>query len=196
MELKRICVFCGSSPGHNSTYQECAKQLGLVLAEKKMTLVYGGSNIGLMGQIAKSVVRNGGRVIGVIPRLLVEKEVAFKELSDLRIVDSMHERKATMEKLSDGFIAMPGGFGTLEETIEMLTWAQLKIHRKPIGLLNVEDYFERLYGFFSHMVAEGFLAEDHRNMVIIEENPARLLEKMENFTPLSVSKWLGSNIKV
>jgi len=196
MELKRICVFCGSSPGHNSTYQEYAKQLGLVLAEKKMTLVYGGSNIGLMGQIAKSVVRNGGRVIGVIPRLLVEKEVAFEELSDLRIVDSMHERKATMEKLSDGFIAMPGGFGTLEETIEMLTWAQLKIHRKPIGLLNVEDYFERLYGFFSHMVDEGFLAEDHRNMVIIEENPATLLEKMENFTPLSVSKWLGSNIKV
>lgn len=196
MELERICVFCGSSPGHNSTYQEYAKQLGLVLAEKKMTLVYGGSNIGLMGQIAKSVVRNGGRVIGVIPRLLVEKEVAFEELSDLRIVDSMHERKATMEKLSDGFIAMPGGFGTLEETIEMLTWAQLKIHRKPIGLLNVEDYFERLYGFFSHMVAEGFLAEDHRNMVIIEENPATLLEKMENFTPLSVSKWLGSNIKV
>ena len=196
MELKRICVFCGSSPGHNSTYQKYAKQLGIILAEKKMTLVYGGSNIGLMGQIAKSVVRNGGRVIGVIPRLLVEKEVAFEELSDLRIVDSMHERKATMEKLSDGFIAMPGGFGTLEETIEMLTWAQLKIHRKPIGLLNVEDYFERLYGFFSHMVAEGFLAEDHRNMVIIEENPVMLLEKLKNFTPLSVSKWLGSNIRV
>ena len=192
MELKRICVFCGSSPGHNSTYQEYAKQLGLVLAEKKMTLVYGGSNIGLMGQIAKSVVRNGGRVIGVIPRLLVEKEVAFEELSDLRIVDSMHERKATMEKLSDGFIAMPGGFGTLEETIEMLTWAQLGFHEKPCGLLNIASYYDHLFAFLEEAVRQQFVKEEYRPMIMMDEAPDLLLDRFSAYRAPKVRKWIGA----
>ena len=162
IRLKKICVFCGSSAGNNSKYVKSAIKLGETLAESGITLVYGGSNVGLMGEIANSVIRRNGNVIGIIPQVLVEKEVAFAKLQDLRIVNSMHERKALMAKLADGFISMPGGFGTLEETIEMLTWTQLGIHEKPLGLLNIEAYFEHLLEFISHMVSEGFLVQETR----------------------------------
>ena len=142
--MKSICVFCGSSTGSNSKYVAAARQLGELIAQKKMSLVYGGGNVGLMGEIANSVLENRGEVIGVIPQFLVEKELVHDKLTELRIVESMHERKAMMAELADGFVAMPGGFGTLEETVEVLTWAQLGLHRKPVGLLNVEKYFNFL----------------------------------------------------
>jgi uncharacterized protein (TIGR00730 family) len=152
-------------------------------------MIYGGSNIGLMGEIANAMICKNGNVIGIIPRVLVEKEVAFNGLEDLRIVDSMHERKAMMAEMADGFISMPGGFGTLEETIEMLTWTQLGIHEKPIGLMNVDGYFDRLFDFIDHMVSEGFLVEDFRDMVLMDENPANLLDKMTTFRPPQIDKW-------
>jgi len=187
--LKRICVFCGSSPGNNSKYTKSARKLGETLTEREITLIYGGSNIGLMGEIANSMIRRNGKVIGIIPQVLVEKEVAFTHLQDLRIVNSMHERKALMAKLADGFISMPGGFGTLEETIEMLTWTQLGIHKKPIGLLNVEGYFDRLCEFIDHMVSENFLVQGFRDMVLMDANPDGLLEKMLKFSPPQIDKW-------
>jgi uncharacterized protein (TIGR00730 family) len=189
IKLKRICVFCGSSPGNNSKYKKYANKLGKTLTEYGITLIYGGSNIGLMGEIANSMISKNGNVIGIIPRVLVEKEVAFTKLQDLRIVNSMHERKALMAEMADGFISMPGGFGTLEETIEMLTWTQLGIHEKPLGLMNVEGYFDRLFDFFDHMVSEGFLVKGFRDMVLMDANPAGLLEKMMNFTPPQIDNW-------
>jgi uncharacterized protein (TIGR00730 family) len=189
VKLKRICVFCGSSPGKNSRYSKAARQLGEILTDGGITLVYGGSNVGLMGEIANAMIRKNGDVIGVIPRVLVEKEVAFTHLQDLRVVNSMHERKAMMAELADGFISMPGGFGTLEETIEMLTWTQLGIHEKPLGLLNVAGYFDRLCQFIDHMVSEGFLVQGFRDMVLMDGNPDGLLEKMLNFSPPQIDRW-------
>ena len=187
-QVKRICVFCGSSPGNNSKYTKSARKLGETLTECDITLIYGGSNIGLMGEIANSMIRRNGNVIGIIPQVLVEKEVAFTHLQDLRIVNSMHERKALMAKLADGFISMTGGFGTLEETIEMLTWTQLGIHEKPLGLLNVEGYFDRLIEFIDHMVSEGFLVQGFRDIVLMDDNPAGLLDKLLNLRPLKIVK--------
>jgi len=187
--LKRICVFCGSSPGNNSKYAKSARKLGETLAESEITLIYGGSNIGLMGEIANSMICRNGNVIGIIPQILVEKEVAFTHLQDLRIVNSMHERKALMAELADGFISMPGGFGTLEETIEMLTWTQLGIHEKPLGLLNVEGYFDRLCEFIDHMVSEGFLVQGFREMILMDDSPDGLLDKMIQFSPPQIDKW-------
>lgn len=188
-KLKRICVFCGSSAGNNSKYVNSARKLGETLTECDITLIYGGSNVGLMGEIANSMIRRNGNVIGIIPQVLVEKEVAFTNLQDLRIVNSMHERKALMAKLADGFISMPGGFGTLEETIEMLTWTQLGIHEKPLGLLNVEGYFDRLCEFIDHMVSEGFLVQGFRDMVLMDDNHEGLLNKMVKFSPPQIDKW-------
>ena len=189
IKLKRICVFCGSSAGTNSKYIKSARTLGETLTECDITLVYGGSNIGLMGEIAHSMIRRNGNVIGIIPQVLVAKEVAFTNLQDLRIVNSMHERKALMAELADGFISMPGGFGTLEETIEMLTWTQLGIHAKPLGLLNVAGYFDHLLEFIDHMVSEGFLVQGFRDMVLMDDNPAGLLDKMIKFSPPQIDKW-------
>ena len=187
--LKRICVFCGSSSGNNSKYAKSARNLGATLAEQDVTLVYGGSNIGLMGEIANSMIDRNGNVIGIIPQVLVDKEVAFTHLQDLRVVNSMHERKALMAELADGFISMPGGFGTLEETIEMLTWTQLGIHEKPIGLFNIEGYFDRLCGFIDHMVLEGFLVQGFRDMLLMDHQPDGLLDKMIKFRPPQIDKW-------
>ena len=187
--MKRICVFCGSSPGNNSKYAKSARNLGNVLTEYDITLVYGGSNIGLMGEIANAMIGGNGNVIGIIPQVLVDKEVAFTHLQDLRIVNSMHERKALMAELADGFISMPGGFGTLEETIEMLTWTQLEIHEKPLGLLNIEGYFDRLCDFIDHMVAEGFLAQGFRDMVLVDRHPDGLVDKLKKFQPPQIDKW-------
>ena len=191
--MKTVCVFCGSSTGGNSKYIKAARELGRYLAEKELTLVYGAGNVGLMGQIAQSTLTNGGKVIGVIPEFLVQKEVVYREITDLRIVDSMHERKALMAELSDGFVAMPGGFGTLEETVEVLTWGQLGLHKKPVGLLNIEGYYDRLNEFFAHMVKEEFLRDAHREMILINDKPADLISAMQKFSPPKVKKWINLN---
>lgn len=181
--MKSVCVYCGSSPGTQKIYAERARALGRILAEQKITLVYGGAKIGLMGHMAKAVLENGGKVIGVMPKRLVEKEVAFKDLPDLRIVDSMHERKALMADLSEGFIALPGGFGTLDEFFEILTWAQLGYHEKPCGLLNISGYFDSLLAFLHNTVKEGFVAPQGVDLILASDAPSSLLEKMREYKP-------------
>jgi len=190
--MKRICVFCGSSPGARPEYLNAAQQLGYTLASKDIGLVYGGARVGLMGKIADAVLEKAGEVIGVIPKGLVEKEVAFTGLADLRVVDSMHERKALMANLADGFIALPGGLGTIEEFFEAVTWAQLGIHPKPCGLLNVEHYFDRLTDFLDHTVNEKFVESEHRSMILMDEDPERLLQKFETYHPpiIDKAKWV------
>jgi uncharacterized protein (TIGR00730 family) len=187
--MKTVCVFCGSSTGNNSKYSAAAKHLGQLLAERKLTLVYGGGNIGLMGEIANSVLAHQGKAIGVIPRFLVEKELVHERLSEVKIVDSMHERKAMMAELADGFIALPGGFGTLEETVEVLTWAQLGLHRKPVGLLNVDRYFNFLYEFFEHMVKEAFLHPEYKDMILIKDDAAEMLDSLVKYPLPDIDKW-------
>lgn len=186
--MKRICVFCGSSPGVHPAYAESAKWLGRILAKKKTGLVYGGGSVGLMGILAQSVLKCGGRVTGIIPRLLVERELALEGLEDLRIVNSMHERKALMAELSDGFIALPGGIGTIEEFVEILTWTQLGIHDKPCGLLNIEGYYNSFLVFFDHMIGEGFIPPENREILLVDEDPIALLIKMENYRSPRVDK--------
>ncbi len=186
--MKRICVFCGSSPGFGTEYIKAAENLGHFLAERKIELVYGGAGIGIMGALADAVIGENGRVTGVIPQKLVEKEVAHSGLSDLRVVDSMHERKALMAELSDGFIALPGGLGTIEEFFEVLTWGQLGIHKKPCGLLDVNGYFRKLTGFLDHAVEQRFVEPEHRNMLQIEKNPEKLLEKFDLYIHPEIDK--------
>jgi len=191
MTFRRICVFCGSNSGTDSAYRDTAVAMGHLLAHRTIELVYGGGNIGLMGALADAVLQAGGRVIGVIPESLMAKEVGHSGLTELRIVQSMHERKALMADLSDGFIAMPGGFGTFEEFCEVVTWSQLGIHAKPCGLLNVNGYYDPLLALFDHAVCEGFLREENRKIVLQDCDPGRLLEKMEQCKPASVAKWIG-----
>ncbi len=181
-------MFCGSSPGARPEYVRAAVELGQALAAKGLGLVYGGANVGTMGALAHAVLEKGGEIIGVIPKALAEREVAFTELKDLRVVDSMHERKALMAELSDGFIALPGGLGTLEEFIEVLTWTQLGIHHKPCGLLNICGYFEKLIQFLDHMTAEHFLVKAHQDMILVDSRPQSLLERLENFQPPEFDK--------
>ncbi len=186
--MKRICVFCGSSPGSGPEYLQAARQLSYTLANRGIGLVYGGARVGLMGKIAEAVLERKGEVIGVIPRELVEKKVAFTGLADLRVVDSMHERKALMADLSDGFIALPGGLGTIEEFFEVATWAQLGMHSKPCGLLNVKHYFDWLMDFLNHTVDENFVELEHRSMILMDEDPERLLRKFETYQPPKIDK--------
>jgi len=186
--MKRICVFCGSSPGASPEYLETAKQLGYSLTNRNIGLVYGGAKVGMMGKIAEAVLEKHGEVIGVIPKGLVEKEVAFAGLADLRVVASMHERKALMADLSDGFIALPGGLGTIEEFFEVVTWAQLSMHPKPCGLLNVKQYYNRLMDFLDHTVEEKFVELEHRSMILTDDNPERLLQKFETYQPPTIDK--------
>jgi uncharacterized protein (TIGR00730 family) len=186
--MKKICVFCGSSPGAKPEYIQAARRLGFILAQRKIGLVYGGGKIGMMGQLAQSALENGGEVIGVIPRELAEKKLAFTGLADLRIVESMHERKSLMAELSDAFIALPGGLGTLEEFFEVLTWAQLGLHNKPCGLLNTGQYYTQLTGFLDHLVEQRFLVPAHRSMLLIEEHPEALLEQFAAYRPPTVDK--------
>lgn len=181
--MQSLCVFCGSSPGGNPVYVKAARELGKTIADAGQTLVYGGGNVGLMGEVALAALAAGGRVIGVIPENLVKMEVALTELKELHVVKDMHERKATMASLSDGFIAMPGGFGTIEETFEVLTWTQLGIHHKPVGLLNVNGYYTRLVDFLDHAVQEKFVGSVYRDMLIVEESPNAILFAMQQFTP-------------
>ena len=177
----RICVFTGSSPGARSEYADAARQFGRLLVERGYGLVYGGGNVGLMSVVADAVLERRGEVIGVIPELLVDKELAHRGLSDLRIVKSMHERKAVMAELSDGFIGLPGGIGTMEEFFEVLSWAQLSLHDKPCGLLNVSGYYQHLIRFLDHTVDQGFLKPKHRALLVVEKDPHRLLDHFEEF---------------
>ena len=188
--MKSICVFSGSSPGLHREYREAAIQLGKELAKRHLRLVYGGANLGLMAAVANSVLAEGGQVTGVIPEALVEKEVAHTGLTDLRVVASMHERKALMADLSDGFIALPGGMGTLEELCEILTWAQLGLHAKPCGLLDVCDYYGHLKRFFGHMVEERFLRPEYEGLVLAATDPAELLDMFERYKPVCLPKWI------
>jgi hypothetical protein len=191
-EIKRLAVFCGSSPGARPAYVDAARALGRLLSERGIGVVYGGSNVGVMAALANEVLDNQGEIIGVIPRLLVEREVAHRELSDLRIVESMHERKAMMAELCDGFVALPGGIGTLEEFFEVWTWAQLGVHDKPCGLLNVAGYFDGLLAFIDRAVQEKFVRDAHREMLIVEEEPQKLLERLARYEPPRVKKWIGA----
>jgi uncharacterized protein (TIGR00730 family) len=174
--VKRICVFCGSSPGGHPFYREAAALLGRTLAERRIGLVYGGASVGLMGILADAALEAGGSVVGVIPEALAKKEVAHEGLTALRIVGSMHERKAAMADLSDGFIALPGGMGTLDEFFEIVSWAQLGLHRKPCGLLDVEGYFAPLLTFLDHAVEERFVKEAHRRLILVAGQPGTLLD--------------------
>ncbi|QGQ44062.1 TIGR00730 family Rossman fold protein [Metabacillus sediminilitoris] len=189
--MKRVSVFCGSSPGANKIYSEEAEQLGAQLAKEDLTLVYGGATVGIMGTVANAALKEGGKVIGVIPEMLTGRENAHTGLSELIIVNSMHERKAQMEKLSDGFIVLPGGPGTMEEFFEMYTWAQLGEHQKPIGLLNINNYYDKLLTFFEHMIAEQFLKQEYRSLLIVEKDPKQLLNKFRNYVPPKLPKWIS-----
>jgi len=191
-EIKRIAVFCGSSSGARPAYVAAARAFGRLLSERGIGVVYGGSNVGLMAALANEVLDNNGEIIGVIPRLLVEREVAHRELADLRIVESMHERKALMAELSDAFVALPGGIGTLEEFFEVWTWAQLGVHDKPCGLLNIAGYFDGLLSFVDRAVEEKFVRDAHRAMLIVEEEPRRLLERFDSYEPPRVKKWISA----
>jgi uncharacterized protein (TIGR00730 family) len=189
----RVCIFAGSSPGSNPNYLRQAQNLGALLARRKIGLVYGGASVGLMGAAADAALGAGGEVIGVIPRSLVARELAHKKLPDLRIVNSMHERKATMAQLSDGFIAIPGGIGTLEEIFEIWTWAQLGEHEKPCALLNTDNYYAPLLSFLDKVVGEGFLKPVHREMLLVDSDPERLLDRMNGYVPPIVIKWIGGS---
>lgn len=189
--MNRICVFCGTNPGTRPEYGAAARRLGQVLAEQGIELVYGGASVGIMGELADSVQEHGGHVTGIIPQQLVEKEAAHTGIPNLIVVASMHQRKSQMADMSDGFIALPGGIGTLEGFFEILTWGQLGIHAKPSGILNVEGYFDGLTGFLDHAVREGFLTEAHRNAVIVESSPERLLDRMRAFSPSEGEKFMG-----
>jgi uncharacterized protein (TIGR00730 family) len=188
--MRRVLVFCGSSPGRLPAYVDAARELGGELAARGIGLVYGGAHLGVMGALADAALAGGGEVIGVIPRLLVDKEVAHTGLTDLRIVETMHQRKALMESLADGVIALPGGFGTLEELFEITTWAQLGIHVKPVALLNVAGYFDQLLAMIDHMVAERFLRDEQRDALLISQSAADLLERMARYHSPVLDKWL------
>ncbi|HPQ54038.1 MAG TPA: TIGR00730 family Rossman fold protein [Spirochaetota bacterium] len=186
--MKRICVFCGSSPGKRPEYRNAARSLGSLLAERNIGLVFGGGRVGLMNEIANAVLDAGGRVTGVIPQSLVDREVAHTGVSDLRIVGSMHERKALMAELSDGFIAIPGGIGTFEEFLEIITWGQLGFHRKPCGLLNVLGFYNGLLGFLGHAVDEGFLHSANRDSILVSASPEELLDLFHSYEAPLVDK--------
>jgi len=187
--MKRICVFCGSNAGARSEYAEAARALATVLAERKLGIVYGGGNVGLMGVLADAALARGGEVIGVIPQKLVDKEVAHHGVTELLVVETMHERKALMNDLSDAFLALPGGFGTLDEFFEVLTWAQLGFHGKPCALLNVAGYYDGMLAMLDHAVTERFLRPAHRELVIADTDPLRLLQRLSTFVPAPKGKW-------
>jgi uncharacterized protein (TIGR00730 family) len=191
--MRRVCVFCGSSVGASHSYAKAAEQMGRVLALGKIGLVYGGGRVGLMGLVADSVLASGGEVIGVIPRALAEREIEHRGLTELRVVSSMHERKALMGELSDAFVALPGGFGTFEEFCEVITWAQLGLHRKPCGILNVEGYYDAFLSMFDRGVTDGFISPQFRNLVLEETDPGRLLERLESYQPPAVTRWIDSS---
>jgi uncharacterized protein (TIGR00730 family) len=189
--VRRLCVFCGSSPGARPAYGEAAKELARLLVAEGIGLVYGGGQVGLMGRLADAVLAEGGEVIGVLPESLVAKEIGHPGVRDLRVVGSMHERKALMAELSDAFVALPGGLGTVEELFEVYTWTQLGLHDKPCALLDVDGYYAGIASFLAHAVEERFLREDHRSMLIVERDPRVLVERLKRFEPGAiVPKWI------
>jgi uncharacterized protein (TIGR00730 family) len=188
--MRRICVFCGSSPGSRAEYRAATEELGAELVRRSIGLVYGGGNVGLMGVLADAVLKAGGEAVGVIPENLMAREVGHNGLTKLHVVHSMHERKALMADLSDAFIALPGGFGTLEEFCEVLTWAQLGLHAKPCGILNVLGYYSPLLAMFDHAVKERFLKQENRRLVVARESATELLRALEQWRPALVEKWL------
>lgn len=188
--LRRICVYCGSNPGNDPAHRAVAHDLGAFLARQGITVVYGGGNVGLMGAVADGALSEGGQVIGVIPRSLMEKELGHGGVTELHVVGSMHERKQLMVDLSDGFIALPGGFGTLDELFETLTWLQLSFHDKPVALLNACGFFDGLIAFIHHMSREGFLKPEHAACVLVETAAEQLLERMQAFRPPELGKWI------
>lgn len=197
--MRAICVFCGSNPGRRGEYPAAAAELARVLAGRGISIVYGGARVGIMGALADAALAAGGEVIGVIPRHLVDAEVAHGGLTKLHVVSSMHERKALMAQLCDGFIALPGGLGTLEEFSEVTTWSQLGLHAKPAGLLNVAGYYDQLLAFLDHAAAERFLRPEHRSLVLAEPDPAALLAAMDRWQPPAAGKWMdadGSDLAV
>lgn len=188
--MKRICVFCGSSQGNRPEYRAAAEELGAELVRRKIGLVYGGGNVGLMGVLADAVLKAGGEAVGVIPENLIAREIGHNGLTKLHVVHSMHERKALMADLSDAFIALPGGFGTLEEFCEIVTWAQLGLHSKPCDILNVQRYYSPLLAMFDHAVQERFLKIENRGLVLARDSVAGLLRALEEWRPVRVEKWL------
>ena len=187
--MKRIAVYCGSNKGVSPEYVTAAQELGALLANEKIELVYGGGCLGLMGAVAEAALESGGHVIGVIPEKLVIKEVVHERLPDLRVVKTMHERKALIAELSDGFIALPGGYGTFEEFFEILAWSQLGWHQKPFGLLNISGFYTQLVQFLDHTTSEGFIRPKHRELVILENAPEKILQRMREFQPPTEVKW-------
>ena len=191
--MRNICVFCGSQSGDDPRYRQAAVELGRLLAARGHGLVYGGGHVGLMGAIADTVMAAGGQVDGVIPKPLTERELALETVTRLHVVSSMHERKALMASLSDAFIALPGGFGTLEELFEVVAWAQLGIHRKPIGLLNVGGFFDALTGFVEHAIAQGFIKSKYRGLFVTADRPPALLEALHHHQPPATRRWLSED---
>jgi len=187
--MKYISVFCGSSSGVENVFVEQATLLGKTIASKGYGLVYGGARVGLMGAVANGALSEGGEVIGVIPEFLQKKELEHKQLTQIHIVETMHERKAMMNELCDAVIALPGGYGTLEELFEMLTWAQLSLHKKPVAILNVDGYYDHLIALSENMIKKGFLKDEYRNLLIIDGNIDSLLFKMESYVPSKNEKW-------
>jgi hypothetical protein len=190
VKLKRVSVFCGSREGIKPSYASSARALGQEFVQRGIGLVYGGGGVGMMGQISATVKSGGGEIIGIIPKALLAREVGHGDAGELRIVRSMHERKAMMVEISDGFIALPGGFGTFEEFCEIVTWAQLGLHSKPVGLLNVEHYFDPLIEQFDRAVSEEFAYPENRNLILHETSPDRLLDLMESYRPPPVEQWI------
>jgi uncharacterized protein (TIGR00730 family) len=190
-KIKSVAVYCGSSSGNNPIYEDIAYQTGRVIAEKGMRLVYGGAKVGLMGQVANGALHHDAQVIGVIPHFLKSKEIVHEELTKLFVVDSMHERKHKMYESCDAFIALPGGFGTMEELFEMLTWGQLGLHQKPIGVLNVNGFYDALLMQADKMVQEGFMKKDNRDMLLSAETIEQLFDLFENYVPKAAPKWIN-----
>jgi len=188
--MRSICVFCGSSSGKNEVYKTQTRMFGELISKHNLTLVYGGGKVGLMGILADAVIETKGKSIGVIPQSIVDLEIAHDKLTELIIVNSMAERKIKMTDLSDAFVALPGGFGTLDELAEVLTYNQLRIIDKPVGLLNVNGYFNQLIKFFDHAVHEGYVREEHRNNIFISDNAVELLEMLKDYQPVNIDKWI------
>jgi uncharacterized protein (TIGR00730 family) len=190
VEIRRVCVFCGSNTGKDPVYRKAAEALGKTLVRRELQLVYGGGSVGLMGVLADTVLEAGGSVTGIIPRALERREVAHAGLTTMHVVDDMHTRKAKMEELADAFIALPGGYGTLEELFEVVTWAQLGLHKKPVGMLNPAGYFDGLLGCIDSAVVEGFIKPEHRRLLVVGAEPDALLDALERHQPPDVEKWI------
>lgn len=188
--MKQVCVFWGSYPGSQPIYVTAAQAMGMGLAKRGLGLVYGGGRVGLMGAVANGALAGGGKVVGVIPQSLVDRELAHTGLSEMHVVASMHERKAMMAEITDAFVAMPGGFGTLDELFEIITWAQLGFHRKPIALLNIGGYFDPMLVFIEHMATEGFIKPEHRRAVLVKDDVDGLLDTLLTYQPPQLEKWI------